>query len=325
MACVSPGLNLNELQKLILFQYSLRAQNFPRTRLVLPDLLHQRLHVREAALVAQLLNEQNLYLLIVKVAVKVKQMRFNQQIRFRARLGLCNGRPVTDVADRIIRLAIDLRYGGIHSKRRPEFAAEVEVGSMVSQPAAARVTFDDGAVDRNAPPQHGLRVAQAAFTDGFTNARAGDRAAIGAQYRPVSADNNAQLGSKLRQRRRILADAVAAKARIEAHHQAARLQPVHNEKLREIAGVQFGKLGCEIQHPGEAHAQALKQKQTVFERGDEIGRAAFECLARMIAEGDHAGWRGELGAPGVERREHGLVPAVHAIEAPDGEDRGALA
>ena len=123
---------------------------------------------------------------------------------------------------------------------------------------------------------------------------------------------------------RVVALAARAEAEIVADQHVARAQPAHqyllDEGLRRLAGQAL----VEAQHHDFLRAAVLQFGQLVAQGADarrrEFGSAllAGEPVPRVRLEGQHAG--AQRAVPGLvgQQCQHGLVPAVHAVEVADG-------
>ena len=84
----------------------------------------------------------------------------------------------------------------------------------------------------------------------------------------------------------------------------------------------------EGQHDGLRHAAGGQLAELVAQRADARRRQVRflgergEIIARMGLEGEHAARQPALAGLGLQKREHGLVATVHAVEIANGEGAG---
>ncbi len=127
----------------------------------------------------------------------------------------------------------------------------------------------------------------------------------------------------------IVARAPGAETEVVAHQHVAGTQTAHQHLLNEGLRRQRGERFVEAQHHDLRHAAALELGQLVAQRRDawrrQLGLAGSlgEEVARMRLERQHA--RRQAAVPRLvgQQREHGLVAAVHAVEAADRQRAGA--
>jgi hypothetical protein len=121
--------------------------------------------------------------------------------------------------------------------------------------------------------------------------------------------------------------ALAAPCEVEvvADHHVAHAEPVHQQALHELVGAHALHAPVETQHHDAVHAVQRERLQFLAQAREARRRGgASEEFARRRLEGDHHGRHAERVGPGAHRRDHVLVPAVHAVVVADGRDAAAM-
>ena len=278
------------------------------------NLAPERFDVGVFLLVAQLVQEIDLQMCTIDVAVKIQQVDFQTRLR-----DVGDGRTHAQARRTRQRLrAQAMHFDGEYPRERRAIVLHQHIGRRKTQFAADAVAGDYAAADAVRTPQQALCALHVARGQRLAHRGARDPHAI-CHHAPHRVHFESTTAGSLLQHRKITG-ASGAKAKIVADQYPARRESAMQDALDKILRRGFREFEIE---PADVHAldAELRQQFELLAQGSQPGGCFVggEEFAWMRLERHHARRNAKPARRVGETREHRLVADMHTVEIADGQ------
>jgi hypothetical protein len=276
------------------------------------DLRPQCVERFEPALVADVLDEIDLDMPTVNLIGKIEQMHFEQQT-----IIAVDGRPIPNVGDTSKWLRTQSQHlNSKHATQRCRATQQAHVQGWKPNRSASLVPVRHSPTNAITPPQAARGMLQVALLQRLANPGATDAAA--ALGNGVEALDRKTMRKTHRAQHPEAAGALLAETEIVAYKKVPDAEFFDQNPADELGCLDVGENGIEPDQKHPVDATAIDCLKFLTKACQPRGRLLrTEKLHWLRLEGDDH--RRQIKGPGTlsQRREHGLVPEMNAVEIAD--------